>query len=145
MATSTANHGGYASHNFNSSSTHGRSTTNNYYSPSYQSATASVISPTESEFSDSYDTPESIGDWDEKKVGEWLRSISYAQYEPLFRKNDIRGTTLVEMDQSLLKEIGIKKIGDRMRIFVAIKQLRTRSSGVTRRRNRVGPCGSRLC
>lgn len=138
MATSTINHNAYgSSHHYGPSASHSRSTANNYHSPSYQSATASVISPTETEFSEAYDAPEAISDWDEKKVGEWLRSINYAQYESLFRKNDIRGETLVEMDQSLLKEIGIKKIGDRVRVFSSIKSLRTRSSGLTRRRNRV--------
>lgn len=43
------------------------------------------LSPTESEFSQGDDGPESIRSWDEKRVGEWLRSISCAQYEQLFK------------------------------------------------------------
>lgn len=62
-------------------------------------------SPTESEFSESYDTPDSVRygiqdaasgawnsrltgsrrNWDEDRVGEWLKSINCAHYVPLFR------------------------------------------------------------
>ena len=66
-------------------------------------------SPTESEFSEAFDRPDSVryeiqidlqnpslrmievmltnfhSNWDEKRVGEWLRSINCAQYEQLFR------------------------------------------------------------
>ncbi|KZF22538.1 Pkinase-domain-containing protein [Xylona heveae TC161] len=82
-------------------------------------------SPTESEFSDSvYDGPDYVRNWDERRVGEWLRSINCPQYEQLFRGNHINGETLLECDQSVLKDLGIKKIGDRVRINVAIKALR---------------------
>ena len=38
----------------------------------------------------------------------------------------------------MLKEIGITKVGDRVRIFVAVKSLRDRAFGNARKRNRVG-------
>ena len=46
------------------------------------------------------------------------------------------GSNLIECDQTVLKEMGIKKIGDRVRIFVAIKALRTKAVGNSRKRNR---------
>ncbi|OAP56645.1 hypothetical protein AYL99_08757 [Fonsecaea erecta] len=93
-------------------------------------------SPTDSEFSDVYDGLDSIRVWDEKKVGEWLHSIRCGQYEPLFKANNFTGESLLECDQKILSEMGIKKIGDRVRINVAIKQLRNKSSLLRSRRNR---------
>ena len=93
-------------------------------------------SPTESEFSDVYDGLDSIRAWDEKKVGEWLHSIRCGQYESLFKVNNFTGESLLECDQKILSEMGIKKIGDRVRINVAIKQLRNKSSLLRTRRNR---------
>lgn len=94
------------------------------------------LSPTESEFSQCDDGQASIRTWDEKKVGEWLRGINCAQYEQLFRVNNVTGSNLIECDQVVLKEMGIKKIGDRVRMFVAIKALRTKTVGNARKRNR---------
>ena len=93
-------------------------------------------SPTDSEFSDVYDGLDSIRVWDEKKVGEWLQSIRCGQYEALFKANNFTGESLLECDQKILSEMGIKKIGDRVRINVAIKQLRNKSSLSRSRRNR---------
>lgn len=89
------------------------------------------MSPTNSEFSESNDGLESIRAWDEKRVGEWLHSIRCGQYEPLFRANNFTGESLLECDQAILTDMGIKKIGDRVRINVAIKQLRNKN-GATR-------------
>ena len=50
--------------------------------------------------------------------------------------NNVTGNNLIECDQLVLKEMGIKKIGDRVRIFVAIKQLRTKAVGNHKKRNR---------
>ncbi|KAK5077252.1 ATP binding [Lithohypha guttulata] len=85
------------------------------------------MSPTNSEFSDHYDGLNSVRAWDEKRVGEWLHSIRCGQYERLFEENNFTGESLLECDQSILTDMGIKKIGDRVRINVAIKQLRNRS------------------
>lgn len=50
--------------------------------------------------------------------------------------NNVTGSNLIECDQLVLKEMGIKKIGDRVRIFVAIKQLRTKAVGNQKKRTR---------
>ncbi|KAL8829479.1 MAG: hypothetical protein Q9170_006151 [Blastenia crenularia] len=62
-------------------------------------------SPTESEFSEGYESSDTT-------------------------------VSLIECDQLVLKEMGIKKIGDRVRIFVAIKQLRTKAMGNAKKRMR---------
>ncbi|KAF2724003.1 Pkinase-domain-containing protein [Polychaeton citri CBS 116435] len=87
-------------------------------------------SPTESEFSESYrDGPaasmDSVRDWDENRVADWLRSINCAQYVELFRKNNINGENLMDIDQATLKEMGVKKIGDRVRIGSQAKVFRS--------------------
>ena len=82
-------------------------------------------SPTESEFSESYkDAKDSVQDWDEVRVGDWLRSINCGQYVDIFRRNNINGENLMDMDQATLKEMGIKKIGDRVRIGAQAKVFR---------------------
>jgi mitogen-activated protein kinase kinase kinase len=81
--------------------------------------------------------------WDEKRVVEWLKTINCGQYSDAFRceqfksdysygtltlvANHVNGSNLVECDQMVLKEMGIKKIGDRVRISVGIKNLRSKS------------------
>lgn len=67
---------------------------------------------------------------------DWLKSIRCGQYENAFRINNFNGANLLECDQKILQEMGVKKIGDRVRIFVAIKQLRSKSGNVRARRSR---------
>ena len=99
-------------------------------------ANQSFASPTESEFSD-IDGPESAKNWDEEQVCDWLRSVKCGDYEKLFRKNNINGENLLEMDKAVLQEMGIEKIGDRVRLFLGIKKLRTKAYANQKKRNRV--------
>lgn len=94
-------------------------------------------SPTESEFSE-HDPSESVKNWDEDKVCEYLRSVKCGEYEKIFRKNHINGENLLEMDKEVLKEMGVEKVGDRVRLFLSIKKLRTRAYANEKKRNRVG-------
>ncbi|KAK5729530.1 ATP binding [Elasticomyces elasticus] len=100
-----------------------------------QNQTHVFTSPTESEFSDTYrsthtdntsTSTSAIETWDESKVADWLRSINCAQYIPLFLQNHINGENLLEIDKNMLKEIGIKKLGDRVRINEKARQMRGR-------------------
>lgn len=93
-------------------------------------------SPTESEFSEG-DGPDSVKYWDEDRVCEYLRSVKCGDYEKLFRKNHINGENLLEMDKEVLKEMGIDKVGDRVRLFLGIKKLRTQAYANQKKRNRV--------
>nr|ALS54094.1 hypothetical protein [Curvularia lunata] len=101
----------------------------NSYRPHASSTRADqsmFASPTESEFSEIYDAPDAIKHWDEDKVGDWLKRINCAQYVELFKLNHINGENLMEMDQTHLKDMGIKKVGDRVRIGTQAKQLRNK-------------------
>jgi len=108
--------------------------------PAMVTASQSFSSPTESEFSD-VENPESVKNWDEERVCDWLRSVNCGDYEKLFRKNNINGENLLEMDKAVLQEMGIDKIGDRVRLFLGIKKLRTKAYANQKKRNRVS-CGS---
>ncbi|MCJ1388330.1 ATP binding [Xylographa bjoerkii] len=98
--------------------------------------TGPFASPTESEFSEHSEGSGSVRSWDEKQVCDWLRSINCGQYEQLFKVNNVNGGNLIECDQGVLKELGIKKIGDRVRIYVGIKALRNKAVGNHKKRNR---------
>ena len=104
--------------------------------PAMVTANQSFASPTESEFSD-IDGPESAKNWGEEQVCDWLRSVKCGDYEKLFRKNNINGENLLEMDKTVLQEMGIDKIGDRVRLFLGIKKLRTKAYANQKKRNRV--------
>ncbi|KAL2787299.1 kinase-like domain-containing protein [Aspergillus keveii] len=92
-------------------------------------------SPTKSEFSEVDDGLDAVRSWDEKQVIAWLHTINCQQYESLFKANSFNGNNLIECDQKILQEMGIKKIGDRVRIFVAIKQLRNKSVANRKQKN----------
>ncbi|KAI9720508.1 MAG: ATP binding [Chrysothrix sp. TS-e1954] len=82
-------------------------------------------SPTDSEFSDAYSSSnETVRGWDERRVADWLRSINAEKYIDLFKANHITGENLMDIDQTVLKEIGVKKIGDRVRIGSQAKAFR---------------------
>lgn len=111
--------------------------------PAIPQPSQSYASPTESEFSD-VDGPGSVKSWDEDKVCEYLRSVKCGEYERIFRKNHINGENLLEMDKEVLKEMGIDKVGDRVRLFLSIKKLRTKTFANQKKRNRVRPVWSEL-
>lgn len=93
------------------------------------------VSPTESEFSD-IDSSDAVKNWTEDQVCEYLRSVKCGEYEKLFRENNINGENLLEMDKEVLKEMGIDKVGDRVRLFLGIKKLRTKAYANQKKRNR---------
>lgn len=104
--------------------------------PALPAMSQSFASPTESEFSDG-EGPGSVKNWDEDRVCEYLRSVKCGEYEKIFRRNHINGENLLEMDKEVLKEMGIDKVGDRVRLFLGIKKLRTKAYANQKKRNRV--------
>lgn len=68
-----------------------------------------------------------VANWDTSTVREWLETLKCGQYMKLFEENHITGDILLECDQRALKEMGIKKVGDRIRIDQALKALRAKS------------------
>ncbi|KAI1661811.1 kinase-like domain-containing protein [Daldinia decipiens] len=103
--------------------------------PAVHATGQAFASPTESEFSD-LDGPDAVKNWTEDQVCDYLRSVKCGEYEKLFRKNNINGENLLEMDKEVLKEMGIEKVGDRVRLFLGIKKLRTKAYANQKRRNR---------
>ena len=104
--------------------------------PTAPMATQNYASPTESEF-DEADGPDSVKNWDEDRVCEYLRSVKCGEYEKVFRRNHINGENLLEIDKEVLKEMGVDKVGDRVRLFLGIKKLRTKTYANQKKRNRV--------
>ncbi|KAK7987464.1 hypothetical protein PG989_007779 [Apiospora arundinis] len=100
-----------------------------------QQSGTGFASPTNSEFSDT-EGPDAVKNWTEDQVCEYLRSVRCGEYEKLFRKNNINGENLLEMDKDVLKEMGIEKVGDRVRLFLGIKKLRTKAYANVKKRNR---------
>ncbi|KAI9052290.1 hypothetical protein LZ554_003644 [Drepanopeziza brunnea f. sp. 'monogermtubi'] len=103
--------------------------------PAIVTSNQSFGSPTASEFSDA-ESPESAKNWNEDRVCDWLVSVNCGEYVKIFRKNNINGENLLEMDKAVLQEMGIDKIGDRVRLFLNIKKLRTKAYANQKKRNR---------
>src|SRR5579871_4943491 len=78
-------------------------------------------SPTPSTFKGNVDL---VQQWDEATVGDWLKSVNCGKYRQIFASNNINGDALLDCDQNILKEVGVNKVGDRIRIMVAVKSLR---------------------
>ncbi|EJD02304.1 Pkinase-domain-containing protein [Fomitiporia mediterranea MF3/22] len=75
---------------------------------------------------------EFLASWGDAHVARWLSALDphgkCAAHASAFRTADVRGSVLLELDQSSLKEIGVTSIGDRIRILNAVKALRLRCS-----------------
>jgi class 3 adenylate cyclase/predicted ATPase len=57
-------------------------------------------------------------------IAEWLRNLELAQYEALFRSNDIDGSVLSSLTNEDLKDLGVFSIGHRRKLLDAIAALR---------------------
>ncbi len=55
-------------------------------------------------------------------IRDWLRSLGLAQYTDAFEENEISVELLSELDQDLLKEIGVTTLGHRLKILKAVKE-----------------------
>lgn len=65
-----------------------------------------------------------VKSWCEEKVSKWLELNHFGNYSSLFRDNNVNGDILLDCDTELLKELGIQKLSDRVRLLVCIKKLR---------------------
>ncbi|KAL1944514.1 hypothetical protein VTO73DRAFT_2944 [Trametes versicolor] len=72
--------------------------------------------------------PDFLRSWTDAHVAVWLSEIRCAHLAATFRANDIRGDVLLELDQMILKEMGMSSVGDRVRILNGVKHLRQRCS-----------------
>ena len=57
------------------------------------------------------------------RVSEWLETIGLAQYADAFHANDIEIDLLGQLDDQILKDIGVTSAGHRLRIRNAISKL----------------------
>lgn len=73
-----------------------------------------------------------VKSWNELRVADWLQTVDSASYASIFVSNHINGDALLECDQTALKQLGIAKVGDRVRLLVAIKALRNKCFGTVR-------------
>ncbi|KAJ1936789.1 ATP binding, partial [Linderina macrospora] len=64
--------------------------------------------------------------WSEGRVGQWLRKQGFARHERAFMENQINGEALLELDYNLLKELSVRTVGERVRLNIAIRDLRNK-------------------
>src|SRR5262249_31926512 len=57
-------------------------------------------------------------------LGGWLRSLGLGKYEAAFRENEIDETVLLNLTHELLKELGVRAVGHRLKLLDAIAALR---------------------
>ncbi|PWN53108.1 Pkinase-domain-containing protein [Violaceomyces palustris] len=69
---------------------------------------------------------EDVRRWDDAEIASWLTTSRLGSHAPTFARHDIKGSVLLDVDQAALKEMGISSVGDRVRIFAAIKALNKR-------------------
>ena len=62
------------------------------------------------------------------RVSEWLEAIGLAQYAHAFEVNDIEFDLLGQLDDQVLKDIGVSSAGHRLRIRNAIAKLKSGST-----------------
>jgi SAM domain (Sterile alpha motif) len=65
------------------------------------------------------------------EIRTWLDGIGLAQYANAFESNDIDIDLLGQVDDQVLKDIGVSSAGHRLRIRNAIAKLKPASSGIT--------------
>ena len=64
------------------------------------------------------------------KVRTWLAAIGLTQYADAFETNDIEMDLLGQLDDQMLKDIGVASAGHRLRIHNAVAKLAARSNGM---------------
>ncbi|KAJ2468694.1 ATP binding, partial [Coemansia sp. RSA 2322] len=69
-------------------------------------------------------TLQQVLQWPESRVCQWVREQGFGKYESAFRENLVNGEALVELDYTLLKELSVRTVGERVRLNLAIRRLR---------------------
>ena len=90
--------------------------------------------PTINKLSDILEPPqgvtflELIKTWTDSDVARWLSENKVGHLANAFKANDIRSDVILDLNQESLKEMGIKSLGERIRILNAVKVLRQRNA-----------------
>ena len=71
--------------------------------------------------------PEQLASWSDEHTARWLAACKCAHHADVFRAHDLRGDVLLELELGTLKEVGIVSVGERLRIYSAVKSLRRRA------------------
>ncbi|ODV89113.1 hypothetical protein CANCADRAFT_3750 [Tortispora caseinolytica NRRL Y-17796] len=66
----------------------------------------------------------SLSQWSLDDVSVYLSSLGLDQYLPLFKEHDVTGDVLIRLNHSLLREIGVVVVGDRLDILLGIYALK---------------------
>lgn len=65
--------------------------------------------------------------WADPDVARWLSENKVGHLANVFKANDIRSDVILDLNQESLKEMGIKSVGERIRVLNAVKVLRQRN------------------
>lgn len=77
----------------------------------------------------SWSTPSSpVTSWTNHHVRDWLESLNCGLWYKAFEENHIAGDILLECDSDSLRDLGITKVGDRIRIQQSLKRLRRKTT-----------------
>ena len=66
--------------------------------------------------------------WGNDEIASFLGLHRCGQYAGVFQRNDIDGKVLLDLDMTSLKEMGIAKVGERVKLLGGIKDLRKRAA-----------------
>ena len=86
--------------------------------------------PTINKLSDILEPPpgvtflELIKTWTDSDVARWLSENRVGHLANVFKANDVRSDVILDLNQESLKEMGIKSVGERIRVLNAVKVLR---------------------
>lgn len=76
-------------------------------------------------------TPHDISAWDHQHIAAFLTQYKCAHHAPAFKDNDINGTVILDLGQDELRELGVVKVGERVRLLSGIKELRRKATTTT--------------
>lgn len=66
-----------------------------------------------------------VFEWQAQEVASFLASLKCGHLALVFEQNDITGDVILELDMGHLKEMGVTRVGDRVRLQVGLKALRS--------------------
>jgi hypothetical protein len=69
-----------------------------------------------------------VKSWGEDEINQFLSIFNCSHHAAAFQRNDIDGKCILDLDTNNLKEIGVVKIGERIKIHNGIKDLRKRAA-----------------
>lgn len=71
----------------------------------------------------------STKNWTNHDIENWLKNLGCELYYRAFVDNDITGDLLFECDHEILRSLGVNKVGDRIRIYKSIQDLKRTEAG----------------